>query len=115
TKARIYSELLAQLDVQLPDDDQDSYSVYHLYVVRIKQQRNEILKSLQNQGIGAGVHYPIPLHLQPAYNQLGYKKGDLPHTELAAEQVLSLPIFPELLLSDQQFVVETLRKLISHN
>jgi len=46
---------------------------------------------------------------------LGYKKGDLPHTELAAEQVLSLPIFPELLLSDQQFVVETLRKLISHN
>jgi len=115
TKARIYSELLAQLDIQLPEDDPDSYSVYHLYVVRIKQQRNEVLKSLQNQGIGAGIHYPVPLHLQPAYNQLRYKKGDLPHTELAAEQVLSLPIYPELLLSDQQFVVETLQKLVSRN
>ncbi len=107
-KAQIYFDLLKSTGISLPADDPDISSVYHLYVIRISEARDKVLKILQSQGVGAGIHYPIPLHMQPAYAMLGYKKGDFPHTELAAQQVLSLPIYPELSLSDQQFVVQTL-------
>lgn len=106
--AAIYSNLLKGAGIQLPEDDQDSYSVYHLYVIRLAEQRDKVLGFLQSRGMGAGIHYPIPLHLQPAYKMLGYEKGDLPNTERAAEQVLSLPIYPELTETDQQLVIQTL-------
>jgi dTDP-4-amino-4,6-dideoxygalactose transaminase len=106
--AAIYSNLLKGAGIQLTEDDQDSYSVYHLYVIRLGEQRDKVLGFMQSQGVGAGIHYPIPLHLQPAYKMLGYKKGDLPNTERAAEQVLSLPIYPELTETDQQLVIQAL-------
>ena len=68
---------------------------FHLYVIRT-ERREAVQRMLADAGIASGVHYPIPLHLQPAYAALGYKEGDFPVTELLAGQILSLPIFPEL-------------------
>jgi dTDP-4-amino-4,6-dideoxygalactose transaminase len=69
--------------------------VYHLYVVRL-EQRDGWRDRLAEAGVQTGVHYPIPLHLQPAYRDLGYSTGDFPVCEQASREVLSLPMFPEL-------------------
>jgi dTDP-4-amino-4,6-dideoxygalactose transaminase len=105
-----YNELLADLDVVRPYEPEHVRAVYHLYVIRV-DRRDEVLRALNERGIGAGIHYPIPLHLQPAYEYLGYERGDLPLTEEAADQVLSLPLYPELTEEQIQEVVGTLREL----
>lgn len=69
--------------------------VYHLYVIRT-EQRDSLKSFLEKKGIGTGIHYPIPMHLQGAYRELGYKRGDLPNAEHAARTVLSLPLYPEM-------------------
>jgi dTDP-4-amino-4,6-dideoxygalactose transaminase len=74
-------------------------SVYHLYVIRVPR-RDSILEFMQAQGIEVGIHYPIPVHLQPACKDLGYREGQFPVTEAAAKEILSLPIFPEM--TDEQ-------------
>lgn len=86
--------------------------VYHLYVIRVGD-RDRVLAQLQAQGIEAGIHYPVPLHLQKAYSHLGMKEGDLPVTELAAKEILSLPICPELSFEDQDRVISVLRNILS--
>jgi dTDP-4-amino-4,6-dideoxygalactose transaminase len=86
-------------DLVLPVEPANRRSVHHLFVVRTRH-RNALLAHLHGARIGAGVHYPIPLHLQPAYASLGYHPGDLPVTEAWARECLSLPIYPEL--SDEQ-------------
>ena len=71
--------------------------VFHLYVVRVPaESRDAILKFMQNAGIGAGIHYPVPLHEQPAYKHLGMQPDDLPETSITAKRIISLPIFPEI-------------------
>jgi dTDP-4-amino-4,6-dideoxygalactose transaminase len=69
--------------------------VYHLYVIRT-ENRDKLREELKSNNITTGIHYPIPLHLQPAYNYLGYKEGDFPVTEKASQEILSLPMFAEL-------------------
>lgn len=93
--AALYNELLASAGVTLPSEMPWARHVYHLYVVRCRQ-RDELQKHLQECGIATGVHYPIPLHLQPAYANLNYGVGDFPETEKAAKEILSLPMYPEL-------------------
>ena len=85
--------------------------VFHLYVIRVAD-RDNVLESLQKQGIEAGVHYPVPLHLQRAYDHLGIKEGSLPVTERAAAELLSLPIYPEMKTEDQDRVVQAVTKAI---
>ena len=97
--ARSYGELLAGGPVALPVEAAGMRHVYHLYVVR-HPHRDALLDHLKANGIGAGVHYPIPLHRQPAYANLGYGDVSLPETERAANEVLSLPMYPEL--TDEQ-------------
>lgn len=92
-RAGWYRQLLANAAIELPEDV--AGHVYHLYVVA-SDSRNQLRQHLMDAGIGCDVHYPIPAHLQPAYAQFGYGRGSLPHTERAAEQILSLPMFPEL-------------------
>jgi len=82
--------------------------VYHLYVVRHKK-RDAIVKHLQKQGIGTAIHYPVPIHLMPAYKNLGYKKGDFPVAEEAAKTVFSLPLYPGLTEKEQDRVIAVLR------
>ena len=74
-------------------------------MIRAKR-RNELKKLLTSKGISTGLHYPIPIHLQPAYSYLGYKKGDFPITEEVAEEILSLPMYPELAKNQIQYVCE---------
>ncbi|MFM6278894.1 MAG: DegT/DnrJ/EryC1/StrS family aminotransferase, partial [Dolichospermum sp.] len=83
-----YDQLLAKADVITPTVMSYSYHVYHIYAVR-SRSRNILQQRLHEQQIQTGIHYPIPLHLQPAYADLGYKIGDFPHSELAAKEVLS--------------------------
>lgn len=112
--ARIYHEMLKPLseNVVRPYEPSSSKSVYHLYVVRT-QFRNELQKHLSDAGIGTGIHYPIPVHLQAAYASTGWKRGDFPETEAAAEHVLSLPMFAGLTKAQQNKVIETMSQFIA--
>lgn len=90
-----YDELLADAGVKTPTVMPYSHHVYHIYALR-SQQRDVLQQRLQEQGIQTGIHYPIPVHLQQAYADLGYQLGDFPVAEVAANEVLSLPMYPEL-------------------
>jgi dTDP-4-amino-4,6-dideoxygalactose transaminase len=81
--------------------------IYHVYAIRTPK-RETIQKSLHSQEIYTGIHYPYPVHLLPAYTDLGYSNGTFPHSELAATQVLSLPMYPELLPQQIQVVCDSL-------
>ncbi|MDI1276367.1 MULTISPECIES: DegT/DnrJ/EryC1/StrS family aminotransferase [Methylobacter] len=90
-----YNELMSDSGVATPEAMPYARHVYHIYAIRT-QQRSEWQQALQDKGIQTGIHYPIPVHLLPAYADLGYTKGDFPHSEQAANEVLSLPMFAEL-------------------
>lgn len=83
--------------------------VFHLYVVRT-DRRNDLMAYLGQRGIQTGIHYPVPIHLQPAYVELGYRKGDFPVTEQVAQEILSLPMYPELTSEQIELVAETVRE-----
>jgi dTDP-4-amino-4,6-dideoxygalactose transaminase len=97
--AALYREALAELPLDLPIEPDYAEHVYHLFVVRATD-RESLRKKLSARGIGVGLHYPIPLHLQKAYEHLGLKEGTFPNTERSASTVLSLPMHPAL-SSDQ--------------
>lgn len=106
-----YSELLAGCEVVLPYVHPAANPAWHLYVIRTPA-RDELLEHLNANGIGAGVHYPVPLHLQPAYADLGYRRGDLPVTETVADTCLSLPLFPEMTGEQQEYVVDAIKSFL---
>jgi dTDP-4-amino-4,6-dideoxygalactose transaminase len=81
--------------------------VWHLYVVRI-HDRNRVIKEMHAAGIGAGIHYPTPIHLTPAFIGLGYSEGAFPVAERTAGELLSLPLFPEITANQQEFVISSL-------
>jgi dTDP-4-amino-4,6-dideoxygalactose transaminase len=93
-----YTDALKDL-VKVPAEPADFYSVYHQYTIRT-DRRDQLKEHLAKKEIGAAIHYPAPLHLQPAFSYLGHKQGDFPEAERAATEVLSLPLYPEL--SDEQ-------------
>jgi dTDP-4-amino-4,6-dideoxygalactose transaminase len=93
--AERYEELLGELPLLRPRTRPDVEHVWHLYVVRV-HQRDEVRQALLEAGVETGIHYPVPVHLQPAYAWLGYEPGAFPVAERCAEQVLSLPMYPEL-------------------
>jgi len=100
TEARIkaaerYGELFSGSEVPVSRRMPYARHVYHIYAIRTKQ-RKAWQEALLNQGIHTGIHYPIPVHLLPAYADLGYRAGDFPHSEQAAAEVLSLPMYPEI-------------------
>jgi dTDP-4-amino-4,6-dideoxygalactose transaminase len=99
-----YGALLGNCEVILPFVAEHAEPVWHLYVIRT-DKRDSLLEFLISRGIGAGVHYPVPLHLQQAYAHLGYVRGDLPVTEMVADTCLSLPIYPEMTDEQQDAVI----------
>lgn len=109
-----YRELFGEVDsrVVLPHQPDWSKAVYHLYVVRV-QNRDELMKQLGAVGIGTGIHYPIPLHLQDAYKAMGYAQGDFPVTERVAAEIVSLPMFPQLNAAQQSRVVAETMNIVS--
>ena len=106
-----YHDLLAEVELVRPVVAPGADPVWHQYVVRV-QERDAVLADLHQAGIGAGVHYPVPLHLQPAYADLGYAAGALPVTEAVAETCLSLPIYPEMTDAQQDQVVAALKQAV---
>ena len=106
-----YSEMLADLPgVTLPATMPGNTHVWHLYVVRVPR-RDEVLAAMHGAGIGAGVHYPVPVHLQGAFACLGHRRGDFPLAEESADTMLSLPLFPQITELQQQQVAELLSKM----
>jgi dTDP-4-amino-4,6-dideoxygalactose transaminase len=90
----------------------NAHHVYHQFVIR-SQRRDDLRQFLAQRKIGTEIYYPIPLHLQPVFNCLGYQEGDLPEAERAAREVLALPMFPELRPEEQQWVVESIAEFYS--
>jgi len=107
--AHRYHELLSGTPLQLPHEAGYAESAWHLYVVR-HPRRDELKAHLEASGVGCAVHYPIPLHLQKAYANLGHKPGDFPVAEKAARECLSLPIYPELTDAQIGRVVEVVKQ-----
>lgn len=107
-----YDMLLSDLEeVTRPHVLPGNDHVWHLYVVRVPG-REEVVAKLNEAGIGAGIHYPVPIHLQGAFRDLGHRRGDFPVAERAAQEILSLPIYPGINEAQQERVVDELRKAI---
>lgn len=103
-----YAELLADVaGVQVPTVMPGNEDVWHLYVVRV-DERDRVLADLHAAGIGAGIHYPYPVHLTKAYADLGLGRGSFPVAETAADRILSLPLYPHITAEQQERVVEAL-------
>jgi len=85
--------------------------VYYMYEIRVKP-RDELMAYLKQQGIECGIHYPLPLHLQPAYTSLGFGKGQFPVSEQLAQEIISIPIYPELTNEQRQYVVDHIKKFV---
>ncbi|MEQ9505798.1 MAG: DegT/DnrJ/EryC1/StrS family aminotransferase [Hyphomonas sp.] len=108
--AKRYDSMFAGTGVQTPKQLDDRRHVYHLYVVRTPE-RARWQEELTKKGIQTGIHYPYPVHLLPAYADLGYREGQFPHAEKAGKEVLSLPMYPELTGDMQAEVVEAVGQL----
>ena len=106
--ARGYKDALLGSGVQLPEEQGYARAVYHLFVIR-HPKRDALLAALQQRGVGTLIHYPIPLHLQPAFADLGGRRGDFPVAEKAAAEILSLPLYPELTEAQARAVCEAVR------
>ncbi|MCL4417624.1 MAG: DegT/DnrJ/EryC1/StrS family aminotransferase [Actinobacteria bacterium] len=106
-----YNSLLANMEkfIKLPTIKKERKSVFHLYVIRAKE-RNKLIKFLNKEGINCLMHYPVPLHLQGAFNYLGYKIGDFPITEKEASSILSLPMYPELTKEQISYIAFKIKK-----
>jgi dTDP-4-amino-4,6-dideoxygalactose transaminase len=109
SNANLYNELLKDLpQITLPVEADYAKHVYHVYAIRTKN-RDELIKYLSEQGITCGIHYPVPLHLQEAYQFLGYTEGDFPIAEKCAREFVSLPMFPELEKESIQYVADKIK------
>lgn len=107
--AAAYSERLKNVPgVTAPVELPGARHVYHIYCIRVPGDRDAIKAALNERGIGAGIHYPIPVHLQPALAHRGWKRGQFPHAEAAAATILSLPLYPELTERQIDAVIEAL-------
>jgi len=109
--ARLYSEYLKDLvnkgSVTTPKEKDWAKHVYHLYVIQVEEGvRDNLITYLNSRGIGAQIHYPIPIHLQKAYKHLGYKEGSFPVAERLAKRIISLPMFPELKQQEIEYIAQ---------
>jgi dTDP-4-amino-4,6-dideoxygalactose transaminase len=107
--AAVYSQELADSGLRLLEEPSDTKSVYHIFPL-FTPERDALREHLQKAGISTGLHYPIPAHLQPAYRHLDYHEGDLPETERACKEVLSLPMYPELTAEAVSSIVDSVRQ-----
>ena len=107
-----YDEMLRDCEAVIrPRTLDGNVHVWHLYVVRVPN-RDAVLKELHASGIGAGIHYPVPVHLTEAFAGLGYAEGAFPVAEKSAAEIISLPLFPEITADQQEFVISALRAAV---
>jgi dTDP-4-amino-4,6-dideoxygalactose transaminase len=105
--AERYQKLLASLDVQLPVQAPGCRHAWHLFVI-LHRRRDQIRQALEASGVQTGLHYPIPVHLQKAYERLGHARGDFPMAERIGEECLTLPLYPEMTIGQQDTVIASL-------
>lgn len=110
--AALYHKFLKGSGVGLPSESADARSAWHLYVIRVRH-RDALKEHLASHGVSTGVHYPIPIHLQPAYQDLGHKEGDFPVSESCARSILSLPMYAELARRQIELVAEGVREFMN--
>ncbi len=111
--AALYTKLLSQIPgIQLPKEDPNQSSVYHLYVIQV-DKRDELLEFLKRKNIYCGIHYPIPVHMQGAYSDLKLPKGMYKVTEAAADRIISLPMYAELTQKEIEYVVDCIKEFIN--
>jgi dTDP-4-amino-4,6-dideoxygalactose transaminase len=113
-KAALYDSILADSPVNVPKIDKNNISIYHQYTITVPE-RDKLQKFLAENEIGSAIFYPKPLHLQECFSELGYKPGDLPVAERLCDEVLSLPVYPELSTSQIEFVAKTILKFYEIN
>lgn len=90
--------------------NENNFNVYHMYIIQT-ENRDELTKKLDEAGIAYGVYYPVPLHLQKVYKNLGYKEGDLPNAEYLSKRTLAIPVDPELTEEEKEYIVNFLNNL----
>ena len=117
--AKRYNEMLKDLPITLPWQSEDSYSGLHLYVIRLHLNKIckthlEVFNGMRESGILVNLHY-IPVHLQPYYQEIGFKEGQLPESERYYKEAISLPMFPTMTKAQQNFIVAVFQKLLSNN
>jgi dTDP-4-amino-4,6-dideoxygalactose transaminase len=112
--AQIYSDLLKDIEeIDCPHVAGERKHIFHQYTIRVKNnKRDELMGFLSRKGIGSKIYYPLPLHLQECFNHLSYKQRDFPVSEKAAEEVLSLPIFPELTDEEIEYVCDSIKSFL---
>jgi len=108
--AALYRTWLEGAKLDIPPDDPRDQRVYHLFVVYL-ERRDEVRAALEARGISTAIHYPRPIHLQPAFASLGFERGSFPHAERACERVLSLPFFPEMTDEQVRYTAEQLAEV----
>ncbi|MCE5220974.1 MAG: DegT/DnrJ/EryC1/StrS family aminotransferase [Clostridium sp.] len=106
--AKIYDEKLKNSNVVIPIIDEENESVYHQYVLQ-SENREAMLNKLKEKGVATGVYYPIPLHLQKVYKDLGYKEGDMPVAEYLSHRTFAIPVYPELTAKEIDYIVESIK------
>ncbi len=114
TNAEIYFKFLDRKNIFIPEEDKNEFNTYHTFVVQVRS-RDKLKKYLLRNGINTSIHYPIPIHLQPAAKYLGYKKGDFKRTEEQAKQILTLPVNESLSSNQIKFICNKINKFFKKN
>lgn len=107
--AKIYDESLKDTDLVTPFVDENNVPVYHMYILQ-SEEREAILGKLKENGVATGVYYPVPLHLQKVYKNLGYKEGDMPVAEYLSHRTFAIPVYPELTKEQVDYVIDSIKK-----
>ena len=107
--AKIYDESLKDTDLVTPFVDENNVPVYHMYILQ-SEEREAILGKLKENGVATGVYYPVPLHLQKVYKNLGYKEGDMPVAEYLSHRTFAIPVYPELTKEQVDYVIKSIKK-----
>ena len=106
--AQIYDEKLEDTDLVTPFISEENEPVYHMYIIQ-SENREAMLSKLKEKGVATGVYYPVPLHLQKVYKNLGYKEGDMPVSEYLSHRTFAIPVYPELTEEEVNYIVESIR------
>ncbi|MCX8109832.1 MAG: DegT/DnrJ/EryC1/StrS family aminotransferase, partial [Syntrophorhabdaceae bacterium] len=107
--AKFYNKSLKDLPLILPEIPDDGSHIFHHYVIRTKN-RDMLQSFLKEKGIQTGIYYPVPLHLQGCFQYLGYRRGSFPVSEMAAQESLAIPVYPELKKTEKDYIVKMIRE-----
>jgi dTDP-4-amino-4,6-dideoxygalactose transaminase len=110
--AEYFNQQLKDLAIQTPIVAKYNTHIYHQYVLRLDGSSRKLIEHLRNRGIDARVYYPLPLHLQRCFRYLGYKKGDFPESERAANQTLAIPVYPDLTKEQMDYIITSIREFL---